>query len=150
VRLIACVYDALRTVNRPCTRVEIEQVSGLDKDSVREGLDGLRRRQDLLIERDRRSNVYMLRPGAQRPVDLRGRHTQSEQTRERISGARRGHRVARPPAKLADGQPVTGRHSAARPPSHISQSSALRTTAQRVELKNSPCALERFWPPKKR
>lgn len=86
--LILAVYDALRTFDRPCTRAELGAASDLVRDEVRNGLDGLRRRGAVIVDgAPRERTAYMLRPGADRPTDLRGNpgHTKSPEMRAKIS-----------------------------------------------------------------
>ncbi len=142
MHLILAVYDALRSYDRPCTRAEIEETAGLGKDDVREGLRGLQRRGDLIVVgTERQRATYRLRPGAQRPVELRGKAPKTDETRVRMAESHRRR----------TGVVVIDTYSPARPPSHRAEPGALRTgKAHRHVVEPSSCALQFFWRGKRR
>jgi hypothetical protein len=149
VRLIAAVFDALATFDRPCTRAELERESGLTKDQVHLGLRGLDRRHVLLVDGAARSRtVYQLLPGAQRPEDLRGKFARSDEFKALQSAARRGLHASRPAttAAVAAISPHGGQYSPARPASHGAAPGALRTHAPGVAAAPSaPLLLAQLW-----
>jgi hypothetical protein len=114
------VYDALAAAPVVgLTRVELERATGLVSDEVLQALKALRRRRCLLdvTRTGRAAVVYLLRPGAVRPADLRGCYERT--------GA---HRTLQLSLRLA----LLGRacvlpaYRAARPPSHTFAAGAAR------------------------
>lgn len=115
MRLIHAVFDALRTLDRPCTRAEIQQHCRIDRDAARKGLDALRRRGGLQIAERAGCVTYALRPGAPRPLELRGRYARSLAHRHLM-------------AQLVGAQ--RARFSVAMPASHAAEPGVLRPLKQ--------------------
>lgn len=93
MRLIAAVFEALSEFRDGCTRAQLEEVTGLDRDQVLLGLKGLRRRGVLEVTgTERQRSHYCLKSGSPPPTELRGgvRHEPS-------GGAPRSSRSYRPP-----------------------------------------------------
>lgn len=127
MRLIAAVYDALRTFDRPCTRTELEDASGLSRHEVRNGIDGLRHRRLLLVVGSARERAtYRLKPGAQRPEELRGRQERPAAVRHRIAVGVARHRAAAPQVVLLAPDPAFVPHRAAAPAGHAHVAGAAR------------------------
>jgi hypothetical protein len=128
VRLIALVYDTLRTANRPCSRAEIESATGLDRDAVREGLRGLHRRRSIAISvctlqpGTRGVQLYALQPGAIRPADQRGAYTRDNAHRERMAATKRLRQAVGPVCWIG----------VASPPSHHAEPGVLRVLKQHL------------------
>ena len=123
MHVILRVFDAIRSFDRPCTCAELARETGLTRDSVRKGLDGLRRRK-LLVEdgAPRLRTTYLLAVEAPRPEDLRGRYD-------------RAARMLELPAQC--------KHSPASPTSHAAQPGALR--AGITAIARQSCTLQKLW-----
>lgn len=82
MRLVLAVFDALQRLGRPVSRIELEKATGFVADEVYGGLRGLRRR-DLLLTppAPRCRQLYSLVPNAERPVDLRGTFSRTDEHR---------------------------------------------------------------------
>lgn len=142
MRNIDAVYNALRLHDHGCTAYELERATGLVRAEVKNGLLGLRRRRVLLIMGSERERArYRLKPGAQRPVDLRG-------------GARHGESVdlcaleRSPLTVIGIDDLFDNGYRAARPPSHRSESGALRGVKQSMsagQRASSTCLLAQVW-----
>lgn len=148
MRLILTVYDALRTFDRPCTRAELEAVTGMTKDDVWRGLRGLMRRHCLhVVGEPRKRTTFRLLKDAKRPFDLRGVVPKSELTRRRMAAAHR-ERSARIGIHVLDDHPSN--YSPARPPSHGSAPGGARIVRSGLGLvgdssATTSCALAVFW-----
>jgi hypothetical protein len=90
------VFDVLNSFNRPITRREIEEETGLSKNSVENGLFTLRRL-SLLIElkHPRRIGKYSLIEGAERPQTLRGRYERTDEIKQMNSDGKRTFHMTR-------------------------------------------------------
>jgi len=117
MRLITTVYNALVEFRDGCTRRQLEEVTGLCKDEVHKGLNGLRRRHMLLIlggERERAH--YRLKPGSAPPVEMRGGRRDDERPQPALIVLEaffdNGYRAAKPPSsRAAPGALRTARRS---------------------------------------
>ncbi len=90
--LCLTVYRALYDAGQPCTRVELERLTGLDRWAVRNGLKGLAQRGVLLnLPAGEGIRAYHLRHDAEPPQDMRGRAAKSSHTRERIRARMLGY-----------------------------------------------------------
>jgi hypothetical protein len=142
MRLIVTVYDALKATAGPCTRLHLEQLTGLTKWEVREGLDGLRRRRALQVYgRPRETATYELTRDAERPEDLRGRRPKAEDTRQRIGEGVARYCAAARAGVLRSPPPAVIPHRAAAPASHRFAPGATRT---KTDL-NVGCLLQQLW-----
>jgi hypothetical protein len=143
MRLIVIVFDALQATAGPCTRLHIEQLTGLTKWEVREGLDGLRRRRMLQVYgRPRETATYELTRAAVRPEDLRGRRPKDEDTRARIGEGVARYRASAHAGLLRPPSPAVLAHRAAAPASHRFAAGAART--KNADL-NVGCLLQNLW-----
>lgn len=142
MRNIDAVYNALRLHDHGCTALELERATGLVRAEVKNGLLGLRRRRVLLLMGNERERArYRLKPGAQRPADLRG-------------GARHGGNVEpcaleRSPLMVIGVEDLFDNgYRAARPPAHRSECGALRSAKQSMsaaQRSSSTCLLAQVW-----
>lgn len=143
MRLILAVYDALRSFDRPATRLELERESGLCKDDVHAGLRGLVRRGSVVKDVDgRRGGTYRLQPDAARPCDLRGNFPRGPEYRATLRAA---YLRSVAGAVGADQRPLAEIPAPAPGRARLVVKGVLDLKAKRVEREAAPCALAEFW-----